>query len=376
MSTNTSDYRRLFLGSAPLLDVRAPIEFTKGAFPAAINLPLMNDTERQKVGACYKQCGQAAAISLGNRLVSGQIRADRIAAWCAFAHAHPDGYLYCFRGGLRSQIVQEWLKTEAGIDYPRVIGGYKSMRRFLLETTERACAECEFVVVGGMTGSGKTDVLEQLANSIDLEAHAHHRGSSFGKHVMAQPAQINFENSLSIDILKKRAAGHEWFVLEDESGTIGSCGLPVEMYQKMQTCPMVWLEDTLENRIRRILRDYIVKLRDEFEGAHGEEQGFVLFAERLRQSLGKIKKRLGDERYQRLAKIMDNALSEQGRTGSTELHWSWIEKLLVHYYDPMYTHQRELKASRVEFVGDQRAVVDYLTRSEHPVSTRLTSHVF
>lgn len=374
MRNNTCDYREVFLSNASLLDVRAPIEFDKGAFPGAINLPLMNDIERQKVGTCYKQSGQAAALSLGHRLVSGQTKQERIAAWAVFARAHSAGYLYCFRGGLRSQIVQEWLQNEAGIAYPRVTGGYKSMRNFLLETTARASAECDFIVLGGMTGTGKTDVLEQLTHSIDLEAHAYHRGSSFGKHVTGQPVQINFENALSIDILKKRAAGHECFVLEDESGAIGRCSLPIEMYQKMQLCPMVWLEDSLENRIQRILRDYVFKLRAEFVDVHGEEQGFIFFAERLRQSLGKIEKRLGGERHQRLAVMMDGALSEQWRTGDVELHRGWIEELLAHYYDPMYIHQRKLKSSRIVFVGDQQAVIDYLTRSSHPVSTHLTSH--
>src|SRR3546814_8845970 len=121
------------------------------------------------------------------QLVSGQVKARRVAAWAEFARAHPDGYLYCFRGGLRSQISQAWLKDEAGIEYPRVIGGYKAMRGFLLQTIEDAIAQCGFVEVGGMTGTGKTDLLRQLGNSLDLAHHAHHRGSSIGKHVTGQP---------------------------------------------------------------------------------------------------------------------------------------------------------------------------------------------
>ncbi|MGO4610979.1 tRNA 2-selenouridine(34) synthase MnmH, partial [Variovorax sp. 2RAF20] len=89
--------------------------------------------------------GQQAAIVLGHQLVSGEIKAARIQAWTDFARANPDGYLYCFRGGLRSQIVQQWLKDEAGIDYPRVGGGYKAMRTFLLETVDQAVEQCDFV---------------------------------------------------------------------------------------------------------------------------------------------------------------------------------------------------------------------------------------
>lgn len=360
MRDNTSDYRQLFLNDTPMMDARAPVEFDKGAFPGVINLPLMNDSERQKVGTCYKQQGQEAAIDLGQQLVSGALKAARIEAWAAFAKANPDGYLYCFRGGLRSQIVQQWLKSEAGIDYPRVIGGYKAMRSFLLDTTEQALTQCDFILVGGMTGTGKTEVIAQLSHSLDLEGHANHRGSSFGKRATVQPAQIDFENALAIDILKKRAAGQQQFVLEDEGRIIGKCSLPLELHQGMQQFPMVWLEDSLAGRVERILKDYVIDLCAEFVTLHGEEAGFTAFAERLQQSLANILKRLGGERYQRLAAIMDQALLEQQSQGEVGLHRAWIEALLVEYYDPMYAFQRESKAGRIEFVGEQAALLEFL----------------
>ena len=361
MRDNTDHYRELFLNDVPMMDARAPVEFAKGAFPGVVNLPLMNDIERQKVGTCYKQQGQGAAIALGHRLVSGAVKAQRVAAWADFARAYPDGYLYCFRGGLRSQITQQWLKEEAGIEYPRILGGYKAMRGFLLHTLEQAMAECSFVVLGGMTGTGKTDVLRQLDHSLDLERHAHHRGSSFGKHATGQPAQIDFENALAVDILKKRAAGHHRFVLEDEGQAIGSCSLPVGLYQGMQRHPMVWLEDSLQNRVQRILRDYVVDLCAEFVALHGQQTGQEWFALQLRQSLDNITKRLGGERHKRLAAMMDDALAEQARSGKVESHCAWIEGLLTEYYDPMYVYQRQSKAARIAFAGDLQAVVEYLS---------------
>ncbi|MEX6502808.1 tRNA 2-selenouridine(34) synthase MnmH [Pseudomonas zhanjiangensis] len=360
MRANTSDYRQLFLDDVPMMDARAPVEFAKGAFPCAVNLPLMDDSERQKVGTCYKQHGQQAAIELGHRLVSGETKAQRLAAWAAFAQANPQGYLYCFRGGLRSQTVQHWLKSEAGIDYPLVTGGYKAMRSFLIETTEQALAQCDFILVGGMTGTGKTEVIAQLGNALDLEGHANHRGSSFGKRATSQPGQIDFENALAIDILKKRAAGLEQFVLEDEGRIIGKCSLPLPLYQGMQRFPLVWLEDSLSGRVERILKDYVVDLSAEFIALLGPEEGFRTFAERLQQSLANIVKRLGGERYQRLAAIMDQALQEQAGQGDLGLHRAWIEALLVEYYDPMYAYQRENKSGRIEFVGEQAAVVEFL----------------
>lgn len=362
MRPNTQQYRELFLNDVPLMDARAPIEFSKGAFPGAVNLPLMNDQERHQVGTCYKEHGQQAAMELGHRLVSGDVKQQRLQAWIAFVRAHPDGYLYCFRGGLRSQITQAWLLAETGIAYPRVLGGYKAMRNFLLDNLTQTVASARFTVLGGMTGTGKTDVLQQVAHSLDLEGHAHHRGSSFGKHATPQPAQIDFENSLSIDMLKKSAQGHRHFVLEDESQIIGSCSLPLDLYRGMQEWPIVWLEDSQENRIERILRDYVVDLRAEFEALHGEETGFDLYAQRLRHSLDRITKRLGHQRHGQLADVMDAALAEQRRSGAVEGHRDWIGGLLTHYYDPMYVYQRQQKAGRVLFQGDAPAVVDFLRR--------------
>lgn len=363
---DTGNYREVFLSGVPLMDARAPVEFNKGAFPGARNLPLMDDRERQKVGTCYKQHGQAAALALGHQLVSGALKEARIAAWADFARAHPDGYLYCFRGGLRSQIAQQWLHQATGLRYPRVIGGYKAMRGFLMQVTEQALTECDFVVLGGLTGTGKTDVLNLLDNSLDLEGHARHRGSSFGRHADAQPAQIDFEHGLALDILRKRHDGHASFVLEDESRIIGSCYLPPALHHGMQQWPLVWLEDTLDNRIQRILRDYVIELCAEFTALHGEDQGHALFAARLRQSLDRIVKRLGGERHQRLSAIMDAALQAQTRSGDVTLHRDWIAGLLNEYYDPMYLYQRQLKTPRIEFAGDRLAVADYLRQRRRP----------
>lgn len=361
MREDVRDFHQLFLDDTPMMDTRAPVEFVKGAFPGTINLPLMTDIERQKVGTCYKQQGQDAAIRLGHQLVCGEVKARRIAAWTQFVQDNPQGYLYCFRGGLRSQIVQQWLR-EAGIDYPRVVGGYKAMRTFLIDTLEQAVAQCDFVVLGGMTGTGKTEVLAKRPDALDLESYANHRGSSFGKRATGQPAQIDFENRLAIDVLKKRHAGIDRFVLEDEGRTVGSCNVPIGLYQGMQRYPLIWLEDSFESRVERILRDYVTDLSAEFLDVHGQEHGLERFAERLLQSLDNIHKRLGGERHQRLRASMSAALDEQRGSGSVDLHRAWIEVLLLEYYDPMYAHQRQSKGERVEFVGDITAVEQYLAQ--------------
>ncbi|MCA0901931.1 tRNA 2-selenouridine(34) synthase MnmH [Microbulbifer agarilyticus] len=356
---DSKDYREIFLSDRPLIDTRAPLEFNKGSFPCATSLPLMTDAERQKVGTCYKQQGQDAAIKLGHQLVSGAIKEERVNAWAEFAREHPEGYLFCFRGGLRSQISQQWLH-EAGVDYPRIQGGYKAMRTFLLNEIESAVSECQFTLVGGMTGTGKTEVLNVLANAVDLEKHANHRGSTFGKRATPQPSQIGFENALAIDFLKRRAAGQHHFVLEDESRLIGRCSVPLSLHQQMRSYPLVWLDDAFENRVERILGDYVIDLCAEFVTEHGEEQGPEIFATSLKQNLSNITKRLGSERYRQLAAMMDQALEQQLTTGNVERHRDWISSLLQDYYDPMYDYQIEKNADRIIFRGTQQEVVEYL----------------
>ena len=361
MRDNTEDFRRLFLAGVPMMDVRAPVEYAKGAFPNTVNRPLMNDGERQKVGICYKQHGQQAAIELGHELVRGKTKQKRIEEWQAFAHANPDGYLYCFRGGLRSQIVQQWL-GEAGVDYPRVVGGYKAMRRFLIDTLDRAIAECPLLLVAGLTGTGKTEVIAALGNSLDLEAHAHHRGSSFGRHATPQPGQIDFENRLAIQALKVLEAGHRTLVLEDEGRIVGSCSVPIELFRQMQTAPLVWLDDSFDNRVSRILQDYVIDMQAEFVDLYPQapDQSFAALSAHLLGSLLRIRKRLGGERHQQLEALMRSALDVHQRTGDVTEHRAWIAALLEHYYDPMYAYQRSGKEERVVFSGTQDEVVEYL----------------
>ena len=105
----TDDYRSLFLNKTPLLDVRAPVEFNQGAFPDAENFPLINNNERESIGKRYKHLGQDEAIKLGHQLVKGEVKSARVEHWETFFNKYPQGILYCFRGGMRSKISQQWI---------------------------------------------------------------------------------------------------------------------------------------------------------------------------------------------------------------------------------------------------------------------------
>ena len=361
---DTQDFAGLFLNDTPLMDVRAPVEFGKGAFPHADNLPLINDDERHRIGICYKQDGQQAAIDLGNRLVTGAVREARLAAWKAWWQAHPGGYLYCFRGGLRSQTTQLWLR-EAGVEAPLVKGGYKALRRFLLESMERQFARQHFTVLSGRTGCGKTRVIERLPNAVDLEGLAHHRGSAFGRRPAGQPAQIDFENRLAIALLKQERQPQKTrpstVVLEDESKLIGHCYLPPALQGRIKTAPRVMIEETLEARVQVTLEDYVTGPLAEYADYYGEEQAFERLAQSLLEAMDRIRRRLGGSRHQQLRAQLEAALEQQARSGAIDQHRDWIGALLSGYYDPMYDYtMKKHRDGELLFRGTRAEVLEYL----------------
>lgn len=352
-----SDFEALFLADTPFIDVRAEVEFAGGSFPTAVNLPILTTEERHKVGTCYKQQGQQAAIELGHKLVSGEVRAGRTQGWCDYAGSHANTHVFCWRGGMRSNLAGEWM-AQAGIDAPVVPGGYKALRRYLIDVTQSVAENTSLVVIGGRTGVGKTPLVNSLSTGIDLEAHANHRGSSFGRRVAGPPSQIDFEHRLAIDLLKttRRQPGAVVF-LEDESRRIGAVSMPLELHLAMAKAPLALLEMSLEQRVARVLQEYVIEQRQEHE-AIDANAGFDNYRRHLLDALNRIKKRLGGVRYQHLKSVMTEAF-ELEQQGKLDLHRIWIERLLVDYYDPMYNYQLAKVQDRVVFKGDFKAVCDW-----------------
>ncbi len=357
------DYAHLFLEERPLLDVRAPVEFAAGAFPRATNLPLLTDEERHLIGIRYKEGGQEAAVELGRELVDGVPRAERTARWAEFVRTHPEGVLYCFRGGMRSKIVQQWILEATGIAYPRVKGGYKALRRFLIEELERSVARIQPLIVGGRTGVGKTLFINKLDNSIDLEGLAWHRGSAFGRHATPQPTQIDFENRLSIALLRHLAHKGERVILEDESKAIGSRHLPPIFYERMSQSPVVILEASLEERVRNSIDEYVTRSLEEYQQQYGEEEGFNHWADYARDSLKRISRRLGGVRYKEMSAMLEAAIEAMSRGKPHDVHAPWIERLLGEYYDPMYDYQLQNKKDRIIFSGDAKSLVHFIEKA-------------
>ena len=345
----TPDLKALLARGTPFLDVRAPAEFAKGTLPGAVNLPLMTDAERARVGITYKQQGHDAAVRVGHRIVSGEIRAARVNAWLDFARAHPDAWIYCWRGGERSAITQQWL-AEAGMRLPRVPGGFKALRHVCLEVLAQAAEDAKhWLILGGRTGSGKTELLRTLPHAIDLEGLAAHRGSAFGARETEQPTPVTFENLLAVTCL--RHVGPT-VVLEDESRTIGRLALPETWFQRMQSSPVVLLEIPFAERCANIVREYVT----EPVGAGVDPAALHT---RYREALVRIERRLGGLRRQQIEAALDEGFAS-GR------HDRWVGLLLEWYYDPMYDHQLAGKQARVVMRGPPDAVRDYLLDTAAP----------
>jgi tRNA 2-selenouridine synthase len=260
----------LALGAgAPMFDVRSPGEFTHASIPGAYTFPLFTNEERAAVGTLYKQSSREAAIKTGLDFFGIKMRrmveeAEQI------IQQHPIGnrpaaeqtvLVHCWRGGMRSAAIA-WLLDLYGYRVYTLNGGYKSFRNWVMETLANPGP---IQVLGGYTGSGKTDLLQVLKNRhaqpvVDLEGIAHHKGSAFGAIEMPpQPSQEMFENRLAIAIHQIRcipAYTQTPIWMEDESQRIGSVNLPSFFWEPFRQQPVLFLEIPFEERLAYLARTY------------------------------------------------------------------------------------------------------------------------
>jgi tRNA 2-selenouridine synthase len=349
--------RDLLLNKTPFIDVRAPLEFNQGHLPNAVNLPILNDEERALIGTTYKQKGNEAAVKLGYELVSDEVKSKRVQAWVNFIKENPQTVLYCFRGGQRSQITQKWI-AEAGLERPIIKGGYKAFRNFLIDEITRFANNYSYLLVSGTTGSGKTTFLKQTKDfypSIDLELLANHRGSAFGAMSSPQPSQINFENKLAFSLIQIEPRLNKPALLEDESLTIGRCAIPKVFFDKMRSSSVIFIQESLEQRVQNIFEDYIMN------SAIGQkEQGALEIFTKYKNSVRAITKKLGGLRALELLNILDKCEKEYIEEAKLTSNSQWIEKLLTYYYDPLYTNSLERRQVKIAFKGNLKECTEFI----------------
>ncbi len=141
---------------------------------------------------------------------------------------------------------------------------------------------------------------------------------------------------------------------------IGRCTLPLSLFQAMEQAPLVVLETTLEERVARIERDYVIAMATHYRQQRGEEAGQQALHAFLSDGLARLTRRLGDLNYRRLDTLLQQALRHQAATGETRLHHAWIAPLLSDYYDPVYQRSLERRGGRVLFRGSAEACRHYL----------------
>ena len=300
----------------PVIDVRSPGEFLHAHIPGAVNLPLFNDEERKVVGTLYKQKSREEAIKAGLDFFGPKMRgvvefAESITPKnidnAESENSNKTILVHCWRGGMRSGAIA-WLLDLYGFKIHTLSGGYKSFRNHVLSVFNDPIP---IHIVGGYTGSGKTEILKELEkhgqSTLDLESIAKHKGSAFGNiNMPAQPSQEMFENLLALDIMAlNKETGIVW--VEDESQRIGLVNIPTGFWEQMRNSPVFFLDIPFEERLNHLVEEY------------GE-----LDKEKMMGAITRIQKRLGGVETK-------NALSflEQNDMKS-------CFRILLKYYDKYY----------------------------------------
>jgi tRNA 2-selenouridine synthase len=293
-----------------IIDVRSPGEFKDGHIPGAFNIPLFSDEERAKVGTAYKQGSPDSAFELGLDIAGGKMSSFLKSIKSIKSNPDQEFLVHCWRGGKRSQAMQ-WLFTFSGTKTYRLEGGYKSYRSAIQDYFKQTF---QFKIIGGCTGSGKTEILQSLAANgeqvIDLEHLANHKGSAFGSiGEMEQPSTEQFENNLFSELQSLDPERPIW--LENESKNIGRVYIPEAIWRQMRNSVLYTIDVDPEIRLDRSMRYYSEPID----------------VDMLKASFEKIRKRLGGLDYQMAIQALDKSDLRKAA------------RIALQYYDKSYTFQ-------------------------------------
>lgn len=321
VSISAQDALRRLAEFDAVIDARSQSEYAEDRLPGALNWPSLNDAERALVGTEYKQVSPFSARKRGAALVARNIAAhiereamDKPKDWTPL--------VYCWRGGQRSGSLATVLSA-IGFRVHLLEGGYREYRRAVIASLEEMPVRLDLRVVCGTTGSGKSRLLQRLADSgvqvLDLELLANHRGSVLGLVPGSpQPGQKQFESRLW-DALRRFDPSRP-VIVESESKKVGDLRVPERLIERMRAAPCIRLDLPLDGRVQLLIEDYDFFVRD---------------TETFCQRLGALRVLRGHE--------VVEGWQEAARAGRTR---EVVRDLLVSHYDPVY-----LQSMRRNFAG-------------------------
>jgi tRNA 2-selenouridine synthase len=325
------------IGSSIIIDVRSPAEFEHAHIPSALNLPLFDNDERAMIGTTYKKQSREAAIKAGLPLFGNKMLSmvETVESWIAAAQkdndlTKPTLYVHCWRGGMRSAAMA-WLLDLYGYKVIQLTGGYKAYRNWVLA---QFTIPYSLKVLGGYTGSGKTEILQALDKRnyavIDLEGLAHHKGSAFGAiGQLPQPSQEMFENILATKLWEVNKNNKPIWI-EDESQRIGTVLIPTPLFHLMRNSTCYFMTIPFEQRLAFIVEGY----------GKFDAQSLIEATERIQKRLG------GLETKNAVAHIMQGELKE-------------AFSILLKYYDKWYEKNAKNEVlPKIELIPVSSEMVD------------------
>ncbi len=291
---------------AVFIDTRTPNEFNDDAIPRAVNIPIFSNEERAVVGTIYKQVSREKAIAVGIEFFS-----QKMPHFMAEINQYRNTELiiYCWRGGMRSRTVTALLES-LGYNVKQMVGGYKEYRAYIRKKLDTYSFKPKIIVLWGLTCTGKTELVQQFDNGLDLEGLAQHRGSLYGSIGLTPRSQKKFENLLYWELEKLKPEKH--IIVEGESRKIGNVQIPGFFYQRMMKGTHLLITRSLDSRAAYAVQQY-------FGGAESIRQ--------IREITLGLRKVISNEHRKFVAQHLDGGEYQEA-----------AKILLQYYYDPLYEH--------------------------------------